>query len=432
MKKRADFFKKSRAGLVLFLFILGFAAPLGATDLHGLSNGAEYNEYKGKVVNSRTGDPVASAYLVVDNTNLSSVTNSDGEFSLKVPVDMLEATVTVSYLGYQSKSLPLSYFKESGTRIELDESVQELDEVALFTSTNAYSLVKKMLKKRGENYLNDQTLMTAFYRETIQKGRRNISLSEAVAEVYKQPNRSAKKDDVALIKARKSTDYKRLDTVALKLRGGPYNTLYIDVMKYPEFLFDENSLDNFKFSFNKPTRINDQYLYVVDFEEINRNLPWYYGKLFIDAESLTLVKATYSLNVDNRKAAGDIFVSKKPSGVKVYPVEVNYRVDYRKADGKWYYGYGNAQLEFVVNWKRKIFNSRYKVNSEMAVTDWKNTSEDKIKKDKSFIKPSVVMVDDVSGFADVDFWGSNNIIEPEKSIQNAIEKIQRKLEREED
>ena len=31
------------------------------------------------------------------------------------------------------------------------------------------------------------------------------------------------------------------------------------------------------------------------------------------------------------------------------------------------------------------------------------------------------------GFADIDFWGSNNIIEPDKSIQNAIEKIQKKL-----
>jgi len=39
------------------------------------------------------------------------------------------------------------------------------------------------------------------------------------------------------------------------------------------------------------------------------------------------------------------------------------------------------------------------------------------------------MVDDVSGFSDPDFWGDNNIIEPEKSIENAIEKIQRQLEK---
>jgi hypothetical protein len=33
----------------------------------------------------------------------------------------------------------------------------------------------------------------------------------------------------------------------------------------------------------------------------------------------------------------------------------------------------------------------------------------------------------VSGFADVAFWGENNIIEPDASIENAINKIRNKL-----
>lgn len=45
------------------------------------------------------------------------------------------------------------------------------------------------------------------------------------------------------------------------------------------------------------------------------------------------------------------------------------------------------------------------------------------------MSPAVVMVGDVR-FSDTDFWGNNNIIEPEKSIQNAIEKIQKKLKKE--
>lgn len=428
MKTTKKSLSNSRVLMICFLFFIGMNTNLWAVP-EGTDPGLDYNEFKGKVVNSVTGDPLASAYIVIDDTNISTVTNSDGEFSLKVPEDITQATVTISNLGYKSKSLPLSYFKAENTLIKLEESVEELSEISIFTAKDATSLVYKMLQKRGENYLDNETLMTAFYRETIKKGRRNISLSEAVAEVYKQPNSSNRKDDVALLKARKSTDYKRLDTLALKLRGGPYNTLYVDLMKYPDFLFDQNSLDDYSFSFNEPTRINDRYLYVVDFKENNHSEPWYYGKLFIDAESITLVKALYSLNVDNRNAASNLFVRKKPSGAKVYPVEVDYQVDYRKADGKWYYGYGNAQLEFVVNWKRKIFNSHYKVSSEMAVTDWQRASEKD--KDKQFIKPSVVMVDDISGFADVNFWGNNNIIEPEKSIQNAIEKIQRKLKREE-
>ncbi|MDX1545238.1 MAG: carboxypeptidase-like regulatory domain-containing protein, partial [Christiangramia sp.] len=77
--------------------------------------------------------------------------------------------------------------------------------------------------------------------------------------------------------------------------------------------------------------------------------------------------------------------------------------------------------------KRKIFNSRYKINSEMVVTDWQEYASDDWKKTVELINPNIVMVDDVSGFYDTEFWGSNNIIEPEKSIQNAIDKIKRKM-----
>ena len=52
-----------------------------------------------------------------------------------------------------------------------------------------------------------------------------------------------------LFKARKSTDYSKLDTVALKLQGGPFNTLYVDIMKYPEFIFIEGKVDEYEFKF---------------------------------------------------------------------------------------------------------------------------------------------------------------------------------------
>lgn len=417
--------KTKQVLIVVFLVLQGMMPCMSAS----ISIKTDYIEYKGKVVDSKKGDPIASAYLSVNGTNISTITNNDGEFSLKVPEGITDAMVTVSYLGYQSKVLPLNYFKTENTRIELEESIEELSEISIFSSEDARGLVLDMLKKGGDNYINDQTEMTAFYRETIKKRRRNVSLSEAVVKIYKQPYTSSKRDEISIIKARKKTDYERLDTLALKLRGGPFNTIYLDVMKYPEFLFNKDEIDIYKFTFNKPTKINNRYLYVVDFAEKDHNSPWYYGKLFVDAETHALIKATYKLNVKNRNAASSLFVKKKPAGARVYPVNVDYRIDYRESNGKWFYGYGNAQLEFVVNWKNKLFNSRYTINSEMAVTDWILDLDGKSRREKNLIRPSVVMVDDVSGFSDPDFWGDNNIIEPEKSIENAIEKIQRQLEK---
>ncbi|RKS53248.1 carboxypeptidase-like protein [Gillisia mitskevichiae] len=393
-------------------------------------NKFQYIEFKGEVVDERNGDPINSAHLTVDGSNISTITNSDGEFSLKIPADLMNSNLTVSYLGYKSKNIPINTLTKENNRISLQESVEVLTEVSIFKSKDAKKLVSEMLENRGSNYFSSPTLMTAFYRETIKKRRKNASLSEAVIKIYKQPNSSPKKDAVAIFKARKSTDYDRLDTLALKLRGGPFNTLYVDLMKYTEFVFETDNIEEYKFSFDRPTKINNRYVYVVDFEEINKSLPWYYGKLFIDAETHSLVKASYKLNVDDKDAASKMFVKSKPNRARVFPIDVNYEIDYLQSNGKWYYSYGNALLEFVVDWNKRLFNSRYTLNSEMVVTNWEDYTNKEAPNDLNYIRPSVVMVDDISGFSDPEFWGNNNIIEPEKSIQNAIEKIQRQLKKE--
>jgi len=43
------------------------------------------------------------------------------------------------------------------------------------------------------------------------------------------------------------------------------------------------------------------------------------------------------------------------------------------------------------------------------------------------MKSTIILNDEALGFADPDFWGEYNIIEPEKSIESAIKKIQRQL-----
>ncbi len=422
MKAYKSFSISSLFTLLSFLLILG-----NTQDIHAAKIFQQVTEYKGEVVNSNTGDPVPSAFISVEGTNISTVTNSEGEFSLKVPGNVTSGLVTISNLGYQSKSLPLDSFQRENTRIELAESVEELSEVSIFTATDAKALVRKMFAKAGDNLVDEPAVMTAFYREAIRKRNRNVSLSEAVLKIYKKPYTTPSKDEISVSKARKSVDYERLDTMALKLRGGPFNNLYSDLLKYPEYFFQPEELDDYTFTFDDPAFINNKYLYVVNFEMKDKSYPWYYGKLFIDAETNALVKASYNLNVDNRKIASSMFVRKKPSGVRLYPINVSYEVNYRENDGKWYFGYGSAELEFVVNWKRKLFNSRYTVNSEMAVTDWQTSSGNRIKRDDTFINNAVIMEDDVSGFTDSQFWGDDNIIEPEKSIQNAIEKIQRQM-----
>ena len=416
--------------LVISLFLLLTYIPIAAQETD-VQESAEFNAIKGEVVNSSTKEALVFATLLLEGSNISTVTNTEGEFLLKIPSDIQEGNVIISFLGYKSKTLPLKWFQPDRNTIALEVGITQLAEVDVSVPKDAYSLVKEVIRQRGDNYFSDPTLMTAFYRETIKKRRRNVSLSEAVVNIYKAPYTSNRDDAVSLYKARKSTDYSKLDTIALKLQGGPYNALFVDIMKYPEYIFGPESIDNYQFWFDKSTTIDDRRIYVVNFKQRpDIYEPLYQGKLYIDAQNRTMKSAIFSLYITNKELASRLFVRKKPRNAKVYPTEVAYRVDYREKDGKWYYGYSHAIMEFKVNWDKKLFNSVYSMTSEMAITDWEVNESGDVPRMRDRMKSSIIMSDEAIGFADPDFWGEYNIIEPEKSIESAIKKIQRQLKRE--
>ncbi len=387
-------------------------------------------EFKGVIIDRETKDKLQFVDVIVEEANISTVTNSEGEFLIKVPNDMLNKIVTFSHLGYTKQSMLVSKLNNTNNVIKLDEAATILAQVDLNFPKNAEKLIRKVLSKKGENYNTNQSTLTAFYRETIKKRNKNASLSEAIVEIEKAGYNDSKKDGIKLIKARKNTNYSRLDTLALKLQGGPFSTLYTDLMKNPEFIFDENNLSKYTFKFDKSTQINNKLVYVVNFKQKKEETnPLYYGKLYIDAESYALTSAVYNLNISNRNLASAYFVRKKPKKVKVYPTNAAYRVNYRTLNSKWYYSYSNIQLAFKVNWKNKLFNSRYTLQSEMAITDWQQSDIGKLSKAKRTLHPSTILANEASGFSDPKFWGEYNIIEPEKSIESAIKKISKQFKK---
>jgi len=423
--------QKSLIVAAIILIFMGFARASLAAPTLPKSNQPDtltYIQFKGSVTDKETRTPLPFASLSLSGTNIATIANSDGEFSLKVPKSTTMGKVTVSYLGYKNKTMNLAEFKPEKTRIELEMLVISLNEISVFPK-DPELLIRAVMNKRAENYFNDQTLMSAFYRETIKKRKTYVSLSEAVVEIHKQPYMSSRNDAAQLFKARKSTDYTKIDTLTFKLQGGPYTTLYLDIMKNPEMIFTDDMIGNYEFNLENITKINDRLIYVLGFKQrAHITEPLYFGKLYIDTESLAITSATFNLNVENKSIASDMFIKRKPAGAKVYPTLAAYHIDYREKDGKWYYSYSRGQITFKVDWNRRLFNTVYESVIEMAVTDWEKTTDKPIKASER-MKPSVVLNDEISGFADKEFWGEYNVIEPEKPIESAIKKIQKKLEK---
>lgn len=412
----------------IWLFVVGFQHS-GYATTQILNDTIGFNEYRGSVIDAKTKKPLEFATLIVNGTNISTITNKQGEFLLKVPKKYAGQRVTVSFLGYTSKVISLSDFDKNHTIVRLETYIEELSEVKINVK-DATSLVQEMLKRKGSNYIDDALKMTSFYRETIKKRRTYVSLSEAVVEIYKQPYSTDKSDVLAIYKARKSTDYNKLDTVAFKLRGGPFNTIYIDIMKNTAMLFDDDMVDVYDFTFDNSTKIDNRLIHVVNFKQ-KRYItdPLFYGKLYIDAQTLALTNAKFYLNLENKQKASRFFIIKKPKDADVLPIQAYYQVEYREKEGKWVYGYSRVELGFKIDWAKKWFNTLYYTTIEMAVTDWGKSDAGQLPKVKDRLRPSVIMSDNTSGFKDPEFWGAYNVIEPDKPIESAIEKIQKQLKK---
>lgn len=144
--------------------------------------------FKGKVVDSETRAPLVFVSVAVKETNVATVTNIDGEFSIKVYETQVSKNLEVSFLGYTNKIVPLEELREDGYRnvIELTPAPIPIKEI-IVKPIDPEHIVRNAIGRIGRNYSNEANLMTAFYRETIRKNRTYVSIGEAVVEIFKAP-----------------------------------------------------------------------------------------------------------------------------------------------------------------------------------------------------------------------------------------------------
>lgn len=388
---------------------------------------AGFAEYKGVVTDSKSNKVLEFATINLMNSNISTISNIDGAFLLKVPDELKQGNVVISYLGYKTQTIPLSTFGKGEMVIRMSEAFESLPDVNL-VEADPVKVVQKVIDRRRANAFKEPLIVKAFYRESIKKRKTYASLAEAVIDVYKEPMNSSKKDYVRLDRARKSTDYRKIDTLVIKLQGGPYNNLNMDMIRNEDLFFTPDIFEIYTFTFDKMINMDNKNVYVIDFVQKPTMVePFYKGRLYIDAVSYALVKSVFSLNLENLNKVKRFFVKKKPPNADVIPTSTKYIVDYRESNGKWHYNYSRIELSFKVNWDKKWFNSLYNITIEMAVTDWGVNDQSLAVKSRERMRRSIILADEASGFSDPEFWGERNVIEPDKSIENAIKKIQRNL-----
>jgi hypothetical protein len=391
-----------------------------------------YIEITGKLVDNNTDSPVVFASVFISGTSIATVSNIDGEFILKVPKDRTSGKVSFSHLGYQNTEIDVSQLINNKKNVvKLAPVNLTLDEVVIRT-IDPEKLILKALEKVSDNYSKTPEMQTAFYRETIKQDKKYVAVSEAVLDIYKAPYKlSFDSDRMKVYKGRKSRDLKKMDTLVVKLQGGPRTSLLLDVVKNPGDLLDPENFKNYSFELSGITSIDNRDAYVIKFDQVgDLNFPLFMGNIYIDVQTTSFVGFDFSISTKGLPSAAEYLVKKKPANLKIEVGNTHYLVKYRKDNDEWYLTYVRSELSFSTKWDKKLFKSNFDVMLEMAVTDRDKTSIEKFPL-KETEKLTDIFTDQVGSFEDPNFWGDYNTIKPDESIQVAIQKLDRKLKRRE-
>lgn len=416
--------------IALMLFTIISLATASAADntVVNVKDQQTYVTVKGKVVDNETGEPLIFATIAVKGTNIATVSNIDGEFLLKINEKLDNPYIEVMYIGYMNKEIPLANLSTGDTEnvIDMRPAVIPIAEVVVKPITGE-EVIEEVIRNVGNNYPDEPNLMTAFYRETIKKNRNYVSIAEAVVEVFKAPyNNDFRFDAARIYKGRKNIETSKIDTVLFRLQGGPATSLQLDIVKNPWSILTSDALESYNYTLENIVVIDEKPHYVIEFSQLeNMEIPLFQGKLFVDIDNYAVTEAEFSINLEDKDRAASIFVRKKPLGMKVTPESTSYRVKFRESDGLYHFAYARAEVEFKVNWDKKLFNKTYITMSEIAITD--RTEEEVIKfASRERIRKGDIFTEELSAFSDPDFWGNYNVIEPDQSIESAISKLGRK------
>ena len=401
--------------------------------LAGYAQETEVVTVWGKAVDFISGEPVAHASVHVSGGNVGTVTNSEGVFSLKIPVAYADGILSVDCLGYSMWHADVS--KMTGTTekepysIGMMRTFFKLDS-AVVRSIEPLELLKYAYSRVYYNYPTHREATTAFYREIIKKGSsKYLRLSEAVIDIDKASYTGYGTDKAAVYKGRTVSNYDQTDSILINYQGGVISALELDQVHNPFAGVPWQHVEMFyDFRMEEPRNIGDRMFYVVSFNQkaIEKDMLCR-GKVYIDTETYAIGRFEGWDNVEGRPYAYTDYIKDKPKDAKVAMKEVAWEMNYKESEGRWYLDYSSLSFQINVQRAGRLLRNTYSIVSEMAVTDHYPGNLEIT--GSARIRPRDQIADLVNDFTDDAFWGTYNIIEPDQSIEDAIRRIIRSLRR---
>ncbi|MCF0177172.1 MAG: carboxypeptidase-like regulatory domain-containing protein, partial [Bacteroidales bacterium] len=330
----------------------------------------------GRVYNAEENEPVYLSSVTLSGTNISTITNSEGIFSLKIPANTdLSTTIEISHLGFLTVKVAINQLTSSSANrpvhIKLTKTTLKIDP-AQIVSLDPKEIFNEAFYRVKQNYANENEIMTAFYRETIRKNNiKYLSMCEAIIDISKAPYDNYHIDKAGIYKGRGNSNYSKSDTLMVNYQGGVLGFMDIDIVKNPFVGVLMSDVHKAYDLMLHPTEIIDgKSFYVIEFDQKpDIDFALYHGKIYIETETFAIARVEFSINCEKFPEAVYNYFIKCPVSIIPTLRDASYIVNYKESNGKWYYDYGRIEINFAARKRHSLFKANYNIVSEIAVTD---------------------------------------------------------------
>ncbi len=381
--------------------------------------------FSGKIINAKSKTVVPYVSVGILNTTKGTISNQNGEFSLKIPLKYRDSIVYISSLGFKSREYSVSTLSSKKQIIQLQPEYISIQEV-IIRNEDPTQIVKKAIYNAKNNYVRKKCLITSFYREGVIKNKTLNNYSEALIKILKTPYKIiANSDKIKVVKSRKFINVLQKDTLPVKLKNGLYSSLNLDIVRNNFGFFNPEGIQNYNYRLIDIVPFNNHTLFVIEFIQkkyIKTSL--YQGKLYIDNKTFALISAEFQINLKSKNNRVNLVVKKNHNFI-VKLKSAKYIVNYKEINRKYILNHVRADLIFKIRKKHSFLASYYKIFLETAAISYDFRNIKKFQR-KEILKKNLVFIDNSYNY-DANFWSDNDFISPETSITDAIKKIRSKI-----
>ncbi len=387
----------------------------------------EVKEISGLIIDEESSEPLPYATIGLKHSGKGTVTNSNGEFGLKIQRQSFQDTIVVKYLGYYAREIPVKQSLGNNFRIAMKREFISIPGI-IIKNQIPQEIIFKTLAGISRNYGNTPANLTAFYREGVLKKDKLQTYTEAILQIYKSAyTGSLLNDQIKVFKSRKIENVNVRDSLTVRLKAGLSTCLQLDGIRNLYDFISRESLPDYTYRLTDIISFDEESAYEIEFaprQETESSM--FRGSIFINTSDFAVLKADFEISPEYLHKMKDTFILSPSKDFTTWPVSVNYSISYRKVDGRYFLSHVRGDLVFASKQNKRLFNTQFNVFFEMAVTGINTTNVTRFEKDE--LAPIYSVFSKTVKNYDQVFWDNQDFLKPEDNLLQALKNMKVKFQ----